>query len=328
MQFAFRVHPALDDLDAVEIGTDLVLHGRHEEGRRLARRGLAEVATHGHALPVPDPGRRARLEIVLVEVPAPEEAHEHPGAGAAVDFPPLHGIEQRSPRIVRGPHRDVTGRECLPAHDLGVAELGERVRHARRARLGPGVLAEEVVLVGGRERRVAVRRTDHPELEGIGAELTLELQSQLERAARVLVLQHGVGLQFAEVQVALVPGAIVRELVVGRELAVGLAVTLDLGDLVQRFPACACLRVQLRKRLLGDRVDLGEHQPVRQVAVVRNGEHLSSGLVLIGLQQFPQILGIRAAGGRISRGGYGLAGLVGAITVDHDAVEVLARRDL
>ena len=40
------------------------------------------------------------------------------------------------------------------------------------------VLAEEVVLVGGCKRGVAVRRTDHAKLEGIDAKLLLELEAK------------------------------------------------------------------------------------------------------------------------------------------------------
>ena len=48
--FALGIQPALDDLDAVEVGADRVLQRRNEERRRLACRRVAQVAAHRHAL--------------------------------------------------------------------------------------------------------------------------------------------------------------------------------------------------------------------------------------------------------------------------------------
>ncbi len=51
--------------------------------------------------------------------------------------------------------------------------------HALRVGFGTGVLAEEVVFLRGGKRRVAVRRADHAELVGVGAEPLLDFQSPL-----------------------------------------------------------------------------------------------------------------------------------------------------
>ena len=86
---------------------------------------------------------------------------------------------------------------------------------AFRTRLGARVLAKEVFLFRRGEPGMAVGGTDHAELVRVDAELLLELQTGLQRAARILVLQHVVLLDGAEVEVALVPGLVIGELVVG-----------------------------------------------------------------------------------------------------------------
>ena len=198
-----------------------------------------------------------------------------------------------------------------------------------RARLRPGVLAEEVVLLGGGERGVAVGRADHAELVGIDAELRFELEAGLQRGTRIFALQHLGLLRFAEVEVALVPQLVAGELVVGREVGMRLAVALDLRRLVERLPAGACLGVFRGQRLAGRGIGLRrEHPAVREIAVVRDGQNPSTGLVLIGLEMLPQILRSRAALRRIGRERKGLARLVAAVAVDHDTMQIVAGRHL
>jgi hypothetical protein len=207
-------------------------------------------------------------------------------------------------------------------------ELGEGVLHALGAGLRARVLAEEVVVVGRRQRGVAVRRADHAELEGVRAQLLLELQPELESAAGVLVLQHLVLFALAQVEVALVPGAVVGELVVGGQERVRLAVALDLGHLVERLPLRPGLRIFLTQRSLCDGVDLRKHDAVRKVAVVGDSEYVAAGLVLVGLQELPQIFRIGAALRGVGGGRDSLPCPVAVVTVDHHAVQVLSRGDL
>ena len=61
-------------------------------------------------------------------------------------------------------------------------------------RLGVRGLAEEVVLLDRRERRVAVGGADEPELVGVGAEALGEQEPVQHRLASVFGLEHGVGL--------------------------------------------------------------------------------------------------------------------------------------
>jgi hypothetical protein len=90
---------------------------------------------------------------------------------------------------------------------------------------------------------VRVGAPHHAELEGVDAQLLLLLQTHLEGAAGVLVLEHPIFLGLEAGDVGLVPGAVIGPLVVWRQRGVGLAVTLDLGDLVDRLPPHAGLRI-------------------------------------------------------------------------------------
>ena len=121
---------------------------------------------------------------------------------------------------------------------------------------------------------------------------------------------------------------VVGELVVRRQERVRFAVSLDLGRLVERLPLRPGICVLAGQRLLGDRVDHREHEPIRQVAVVGDGQNIAAGLVLVGLEKLPEILRIRAALRRIGRGGHRLASLVGVVPVDDYPVQVLPRWNL
>ena len=139
--------------------------------------------------------------------------------------------------------------------------------------LGSGVLAKEIVLVGGGQRGVRIGRADHPELERVDAEFLLELEPQLETGASVFVLQHFRLLQLGQVEVALVPSLEAGELVIRRQEGMRLAVALDLRHLVDRLESRPRLRI-FASQAAAVEIDQREHAPVGQVAVVRNGEHL------------------------------------------------------
>ncbi len=163
-----------------------------------------------------------------------------------------------------------------------------------------------------------VGRADHAELERVDAQLLLLLQAHLQRAAGVLVRQHLIGLGLQSGDVGLVPGAVVGELVGRRQLRMRLAVALDLRDLVQRLPAHAGLGVAPVDRAAVEALD-GEHQPVRQIAVVRDREHAAAGLLLVGVHELPQVLRILRVEGRE---GQDLAGLARVLLEDDDPVQV------
>ena len=94
------------------------------------------------------------------------------------------------------------------------------------------MLAEEVVFLRGGQRGVTVGRADHAKLVGVGAELFLELEAAPQRRAGILAGQHVVGLGLRGVEIADVPCLVISELVLGRQVGMGLAVAFDLRGLV------------------------------------------------------------------------------------------------
>ena len=188
------------------------------------------------------------------------------------------------------------------------------------ARLGAAVLAEEIVLVGGRQRGVRVGRADHAELERVDAEFLLELEPELEPGAGIFVLQHLRLLQLGQVEIALVPQLEAGELVVRRQEGMRLAVALDLRHLVDRLQPRPRLGIGARQAAPVE-IDQREHAPVGQVAVVRDGEHLAAGLLGIGIEELPQHGRVLAVEGGER---HDLVGLVLAVAEDHDAVQVVA----
>ena len=190
------------------------------------------------------------------------------------------------------------------------------------------MLAEEVVVVRRRQSGVRVRRADHAELVGVGAELGFDLEAELEPAASVLVDQHVVGLELAQIEIALVPGTEVGELVIGREHRMGFAVALDLRRLVERLPPGARLDVLPSDRLVVDVIDQGEHEAVREVAVVGDGEDVTAGLVLIGLKKLPEVLRVGTTLRCVGRRGNRLQSPVRIVPVDDHPVQVLTGGNL
>ena len=73
-------------------------------------------------------------------------------------------------------------------------------------RLYPWMLAEEIILGDRGEGGVGVGAAGHPELEGVDAELLLELQADFQSGARILILKHFVLFELGAVQVGIVPG--------------------------------------------------------------------------------------------------------------------------
>ena len=104
----------------------------------------------------------------------------------------------------------------------------------------------------------------------------------------------------------------------------GFAVAFDLGGLVEGFPFGALLNVGLVEPLA---VILGanwEHDAVRQVAIVGDGEHVAARAGFVVGQPFPQLARILAALGWIGGERHHLAGPVAIVAVDHHPVHVCA----
>src|ERR1700730_10629729 len=68
LQSSAFVLPALDDLDAVEIGADRILQCGHQEAWRLARWRRGKIATHRYAAAIADGSRITGLRIVRAGV--------------------------------------------------------------------------------------------------------------------------------------------------------------------------------------------------------------------------------------------------------------------
>src|SRR5215510_13146278 len=102
-----------------------------------------------------------------------------------------------------------------------------------------------------------------------------------------------------------------------------LAVTLDLRDLVERLPTPAALGVGSINRRAGERLDDREHAAVAQVAVVRQSQHLATGLRFGLGHPLPQVARIVAAK-RLLRGErFNQAGLRAVLTENDVAMQVI-----
>src|SRR5688500_5810673 len=69
----------------------------------------------------------------------------------------------------------------------------------------------------------------------------------------------------------------------------GLAVALDLGRFVKQLPTRTLYSIFAVDRLAGEGLDNGEHATVGEIAVVGDGEHVATGLVLIARHPLPQV---------------------------------------
>ena len=232
-----------------------------------------EIAAHRHALGVANYRRAAGVGVGRREVVAAEEADDHARAGRRVGLAALHGVEDRLARVLGRPDCGVARSSRLPAHDHCLLGFDEGMVGTVRARFGAARLAEEIVLLDGRQTRMCVGRADHAELVRIDAEFALELQAEFQRRAGILVLEHLRFLQFAQIEVALVPALEIGELVVRRQVRVRLAVALDLGRFVEPLPFGARLGVLAVDRLAGEGFDYREHAPVGKIAVMGDGKH-------------------------------------------------------
>ena len=165
---------------------------------------------------------------------------------------------------------------------------------------------------------------DQAELVGVHAELGFHLEAVLERRPGVLEFQHLRLLDFGEVEVALVPALEVRELIVGRQERMRLAVALDLRGFVERLPAHAVLGIFTVDPPAGEQLDDREHAAVAQIAVVREREDFGAGLFFGHRHPLPQVARIGAAERRQRRVRLDQAGFGAAVAPDDIAMKVVA----
>ena len=170
---------------------------------------------------------------------------------------------------------------------------------------------------------MSIGRTYQPELERIRADLIFEFQTELERRPSILVLQHPVFFRDTARRIALVPILEVGELILRRQHRMRLAVALDLGNFIDRFPATSGFRIAPVDRRPFEGLDR-EHRSVRPVTVMRDRQDLAIRLFLVGGQIAPQILGIFGIEHRV---GQYLRGAFGAVAEDDHAMQVVALRN-
>ena len=142
---------------------------------------------------------------------------------------------------------------------------------------------------------MGIAAADQAGLVGIGSKLGFQLQSQLERRADVVAVEHAILRRhhFVEIEV---PALKVGKFVVRREEGMGLAVTLDLRRFQQWLVAGARLGVVPGHGFSVEgfrRV----HDAIAQVAVVRDGEHLATRLRRVRVHVLPQVRWILAVEG-------------------------------
>ena len=87
---------------------------------------------------------------------------------------------------------------------------------------------------------------------------------------------------------------------------------LHLGHFVQRLPLRPPQRIVAIERLLGRERDVVEHEPIGQIAVVRDGQQPAAGFLLVVGHPFPEVLGIDAV---VLREGQDLIGLVLGVAI-------------
>ena len=159
---------------------------------------------------------------------------------------------------------------------------------------------------------------DKAELEWIGSQLRLQCQAILQCGTRIFegIVLRTIG---QPAYGHLVPGLVIREFVIRREHGVRFAVTFHLRYLVEWFPTGTLFRPGLGEGLAGKRAQR-EHHAATHIAVVRNGEHLTTGLGFIGLQRLPELLRVLAVQCRERQD---LAHTFSAVPIDDNAMQVV-----
>ena len=193
-----------------------------------------------------------------------------------------------------------------------------------RRGLVAGVLAEEILFLECRQARVTVGCSGKAEFIRVGSKLFFQQEPVLERLARIFAGEHVVGLGGGQVQVSRIPVVVIGELVVGRQEWVRFTVTLDLGDFVKRLPLGALLDIVLVQRLAGKLLVHREHDAVGEVAVMRQREHSTIGLFLVGLHPVVKVERIRASEWRRHGERNDLPCPFGAVPENHVAVQIVA----
>ncbi len=170
---------------------------------------------------------------------------------------------------------------------------------------------------------MVVSAADHAKFKWTHAKIGLVPETQFKCRPGIFVLQHGVLFRRDRRPcISEVPGFKVRELVLRGQKWMGFAVALHLGDLEQRFPAAAHLGVRLVDRF-SIAHGFSEHYTIADVAVMRDGQCLTTGSGFVCRKEIPQVLRMDAIEGRKRQ--Y-LLHPIWAVTENNDAVKIVAVR--
>src|SRR5664279_5793418 len=93
-------------------------------------------------------------------------------------------------------------------------------------------------------------------------------------------------------------------------------VAFGLRCLIEPLPLRALFHVLLVYRLAGERFNDRKHPAVAEIAVVRDGKHAATGLLLVVGHPFPQLTRIIAAERGQSRERYDLARFIAVVAED------------
>src|SRR5271169_7267120 len=191
------------------------------------------------------------------------------------------------------------------------------------AGLGGGEFPPKVVRIDSRQSGVSIGGTYHAKLVRINAEFLLQFQAIPQSRASVFELKHLWLFLLAKVEVPFVPALIVRKFIVWREKRVSFAVALDLGYFVKSFAKGAGFSILAVYRLSGERLDDGEHTPIADIAVVRDGKHMATGFFFVPAHPLPQVAGIIAAERLLRRIRFNEAGSAPIVAKNNVAVKVV-----
>ena len=200
------------------------------------------------------------------------------------------------------------------------------LRQRSGLRLRAGGLAEEVVLVRRRQRGVRVGPADHAELERVDAELRLELAGRSSApSGRTRTGASPASSARCRSRLPLSQRSKSANSSLGDRNGMRLAVALDLRRPRRAAPTAPASRRTRWSNGLPVKASMsGNMHAVAEVAVVRDGQHLAAGLLLVGGHPLPQVARVVAAE-RLQRGeGLDLAGLRAVVAEDDVAVEVVA----
>ena len=133
----------------------------------------------------------------------------------------------------------------------------------------------------------------HSEFVWVHSKLLTQHKAVLEGFAGIFPLEHLGLLELGAIKIGPVPQFVTGEFVVRRKHGMCFAVALNLGDLYEPFKMCAQGGDFLGERFSGECFD-SEHPAVAEIAVVRNGQHLCTSLLLELGEMLPEVLGIFA----------------------------------